>query len=560
MVVMKNTAKLICIWLLVTTTFVVGLLTAVAVQSPNELGPDSESLGWNRLNRSMSSPPPPDRGVAAEQSIDPLYKADTWSVYLPYIAMPSTCSPRYVGERNQHPSVDCFIEKFKDNDNVHWDLYRYHDDNNDGDPANDINITANPISTTLDQYQHIGGHYLFNIISGTDKLTTTVELIPSKERLLYEMEQHLLLGQYIDNFWQDGNITARLRRFNTLIGKGPSIGFGFIGWDVDLQSEHIGEIIQNGSIPWFNWDARLWPISKHITVELMYQVDLDQGNLSEGLRNELSKGGISLSQTITISTVVDALKWRLDDIEQEQSYLIVKADGELHIHAGWIDLQDIVEGHYDEYLRRNMALLGAARYPIFISFNHEFDGPWVPNAYGEPAKYKQAYEHIIAMAPGNVIWVFGPNDQSWDPNYPTDDYFPNGIDLYAPSIYNWGDENPVSGWREPMEMLKNIADDHKRIAPNTLFGLGEFGVTNEGPGDKVDWIRKFPAAAKHYKLSVANYFDVNIDSSWPLTIPCEFADAFQEAVIDDPYFSGILLYPQNKMQEIIIPECNINHR
>lgn len=308
------------------------------------------------------------------------------------------------------------------------------------------------------------------------------------------------------------------------------------------------EIIQNGSIPWFNWDALLWPTEK-FTVELKYQDDLDMGVISEELRQKFEDQGISLSETITVSAVVEGNKWQIDDIGQDQMHIVIKADDMLYIHSGWIDLQEIIDGQYDDFIQRNMAILSEAKYPIFISFNHEFDGPWVPNAFGEPEKYRQAYEHIMGMTPDNIIWVFGPNDQSWGepvwgtPDYPTDKYYPLGIDLYAPSVYNWGNANPESGWRDPMEMLADIAADHARIAPNVLFGLAEFGCTDEGPGDKKEWIGKFPEAAKHYKLATINLFDTDKETGWSLTAPVDFPYAYREAIGEDPFFRGFLLYP-----------------
>jgi hypothetical protein len=244
---------------------------------------------------------------------------------------------------------------------------------------------------------------------------------------------------------------------------------------------------------------------------------------------------------------VEGNKWQIDDIDQGQMYIVIKADGILNIHSGWIDLQEIIDGQYDDFIRQNMTILSEAKYPIVISFNHELDGPWVPNAFGEPEKYRQAYEHIMDMAPDNIIWVFGSNDQSWDPNNLTDKYYPQGnpqgIDLYAPSVYNWGNANPDSGWRDPMEMLDSVANDHARIDPDVLFGLAEFGCTDEGPGNKIEWIGKFPEAAQHYRLAIINLFDADKETGWSLTTPPGFEDAYRQAIGEDPFFRGFLLYP-----------------
>lgn len=215
----------------------------------------------------------------------------------------------------------------------------------------------------------------------------------------------------------------------------------------------------------------------------------------------------------------------------------------------WIPLQSIVDGNWDAYIARNMALLAQFTYPVFVNFNHEFDGPWSPNAYMRPELYQAAYLRIMSMAPPNVIFVFGPNDRSWDPFHPTDAYFPpGGISVYGPDVYNWGNAMPLIGWREPMQMLASVYADWQRISPTSLFGLSEFGCTNDGPGDKVAWIRGFPAAARYYRLSMLNLFDINQDSTWELTTPPEFATAYRESIGADPYFFDMVIYPRKQSQ------------
>ena|GEM_PF-6447945 len=100
------------------------------------------------------------------------------------------------------------------------------------------------------------------------------------------------------------------------------------------------------------------------------------------------------------------------------------------------------------------------------------------------------------------------------------------------------------GWREPMDMLAGVYGDYRRISPTSLFGLSEFGCTNDGPGDKMAWMRSLPAAARHDGLSMLNLFDINQDSTWELTTPPEFATAYRESVGADPYFFDFVLYPR----------------
>ncbi|MBM4430241.1 MAG: hypothetical protein FJ026_07840 [Chloroflexi bacterium] len=367
---------------------------------------------------------------------------------------------------------------------VTWDLYRYHDDDGDGHCTNDPDATGAVVDVFLDAHGHIGGYYTLHAAvayagAPATVLSREINLVPTKARLLQKMHQGCLTGEFLYPSWELTAIGPRIARFHTLVSKGPSVAFYFQGWDEDLRSNHIVEILEHGSIPDIHWDTVLWSPNQE-----------------------------------------------------------------------WIPLQDIVNGAWDAYIQRNMAFLAAFAYPVFINFNHECNNPWInPSSYGRPALYKAAYARIMSFAPPNVIFVFGPYEVSLDPFHPTDDYFPpDGISVYGPDVYNWGNANPFSGWREPMAMLAPAYADYQRIAPSALFGLSEFGCTNDGPGDKVAWIRDFPAAARYYGLSMLNLFDINIDSTWELTTPPEFATAYRESIGADPYFFDLLIYPRRQSQ------------
>jgi hypothetical protein len=386
-----------------------------------------------------------------------------------------------VVSQGQRPSVHLELRNAGAGTLVTWDLYPYHDDDGDGNRENDLDATGTVVDVFLDAHGHIGGYYAIHATvvrpgAPAAVLTRDIATVPTKDRLLEKMRQGCLTGEFLYPSWEITAIGPRIARFHTLVGKGPSVAFYYQGWDEDLRSGHLVEILENGSLPDIHWDAILWSPDRE-----------------------------------------------------------------------WIPLQDIVDGDWDAYLSRNMAILADLAYPVFINFNHEFDGPWSPNAYGRPALYRAAYGRIMSMAPPNVIFVFGPNDQSWDPFHPTDAYFPaSGISVYGPDVYNWGNAMPLKGWREPMEMLAGVFADYQRIAPTSLFGLSEFGCTNDGPGDKVAWIRSFPEAAWHYHLSMLNLFDINQDSTWELTTPPEFADAYRESIGADPYFFDLIIYPRKQ--------------
>lgn len=384
--------------------------------------------------------------------------------------------------QGQRPSVRLELRHAGAAAEVGWDLYTFHDENGDGDATNDADAAGAVVDAWLDAHGHIGGYYLIHARvtragSPPEVLSREIVLVPTKDRLLEKMRQGCLTGEFLYPSWELAAIGPRIARFHALVGKGPSVAFYYQGWDGDLVTANLTEIVENGSLPDLHWDSILWEPDRE-----------------------------------------------------------------------WIDLQTVVDGAWDGFIARNMAILGSLGFPVFLNFDHEMDGPLCPSAYMKPTLYKAAYQRIMSLAPPNVIFVFGPNDRSWDPFHATDDYFPtSGISVYGPDAYNWGSAREVwlgGGWREPMDMLAGVYADYRRISPTSLFGLSEFGCTNDGPGDKMVWIRSFPAAARYYGLSMLNLFDINQDSTWELTTPPEFATAYRESIGADPYFFDFVLYPR----------------
>ena len=82
-------------------------------------------------------------------------------------------------------------------------------------------------------------------------------------------------------------------------------------------------------------------------VSLLFQSDLDNGDLSEHLRQVIEKGlrkalgnnETSLSQNATITTKSEASCWLITDVEYEQTYTVRAEEGQLHIYS--ITLEDI---------------------------------------------------------------------------------------------------------------------------------------------------------------------------------------------------------------------------
>jgi hypothetical protein len=389
--------------------------------------------------------------------------------------------------KGERPSVHLELRNAGEGAMVTWDLYAYHDDNGDGDWVNDADAAGTAVDAFLDAHGHIGGCYTIN---ATELRPGTSAVVLSKDIELIPTKDRLLEKM------RQGCLTGEfLAPSGVLAAVGPRIArFHTLAG----KGPSVGFYYQG-------WDADL---------SFAY------------LREIVEHGSIP-------DIHWDALFWTPPDTRD------------------WIPLQDIIDGRWDAYIARNMGLLASLAYPVFINFNHEVNIPVAGNpGFLWPSRYRAAYQRIMSMAPPNAIFVFGPYELTLDPFHSTADYFPGaGISVYGPDVYNWGNDNvPLPNWREPMEMLAGAYADWQRIAPSLVFGLSEFGCTHSGPGDKVAWIRNLPAAARHYRLSMLNLFDINQDSTWELTTPPEFAGAYRESIGADPYFFDLVIYPRKQSE------------
>ena len=83
-----------------------------------------------------------------------------------------------------------------------------------------------------------------------------------------------------------------------------------------------------------------------LSVELDFEDDLDRGEMPEDLRQKLAAEGITLSQNAAIVVEEMGNRWKLHDIENQQTYDIRKEENELKVHktfAPLVDLERLVD-------------------------------------------------------------------------------------------------------------------------------------------------------------------------------------------------------------------------
>jgi beta-mannanase len=176
-------------------------------------------------------------------------------------------------------------------------------------------------------------------------------------------------------------------------------------------------------------------------------------------------------------------------------------------------LQKIIDGDFDEALKKYAREVKNDGKPILFDFNVEANGDWFlwsgkhngagkTNAYGNkkypdgPERWRDAYRHIIDIfrseGVNNATWFFHVDinsvpDEWWNKPryyYPGDDYIDwIGISAYGPQ--NDGEEY----WELFSDMLEEKYKDILAVSSKKPFALMEFGVTDGSDyGDKSEWL------------------------------------------------------------------------
>ena len=83
-----------------------------------------------------------------------------------------------------------------------------------------------------------------------------------------------------------------------------------------------------------------------LSLELDFEDDLDRGEMPEDLRQKLAVEGVTLSQNTAIVVEEMGNRWKLNDIENQQTYDIRKEEKDLKVHktfAPLVDLEHLVD-------------------------------------------------------------------------------------------------------------------------------------------------------------------------------------------------------------------------
>lgn len=186
------------------------------------------------------------------------------------------------------------------------------------------------------------------------------------------------------------------------------------------------------------------------------------------------------------------------------------------------DLRYVINGNFDDDLRKWAKDAKKYGKPILAEFAPEMNGNWFPwsglfNGKKNGAKlYREAHRHIVELmrdeGADNITWMFHVNavsepDENWNrmkSYYPGDKY----IDWIGMSVY--GSQKPGWEWELFPDVFEKAYWEMEQISKNKPLAIAEFGVVDDpASGNKAEWLK----SAFEYILS-GNYPRIKAISYW----------------------------------------------
>jgi hypothetical protein len=213
-------------------------------------------------------------------------------------------------------------------------------------------------------------------------------------------------------------------------------------------------------------------------------------------------------------------------------------------------LQDVIGGAYDEYIRQWAAAAAAWGKPFFLRFCHEMNGSWYPwsersngNSAGEFVRaWRRVHDIFAAAGATNVTWVWSPNEFESYNGIPIAGLYPGDayVDWVGMSGYNWGNGQRGSLWRTFAKTFTRTYAAIRALVPGKPLMISEVASSERG-GSKAEWLQdafgvqlptRFPAVK-----AVVWWNKRDEEMDWPIESSAPAQAAFAQA-ISSPYYMG----------------------
>jgi beta-mannanase len=198
-------------------------------------------------------------------------------------------------------------------------------------------------------------------------------------------------------------------------------------------------------------------------------------------------------------------------------------------------LERIIDGDFDEYVRRWAGAVREWGGPLVLRFAHEMNGAWYPWSEStngnRPGEYVAAWRHvhdIFAEAHAdNVIWVWSPN-VAVPGSRPVADLYPGDayVDWVGVDGYNWGISQRSGRWQSFEELASETIGDVRAVSCGKPLIISEVASGEDG-GDKAEWISGFfDYIAAQPDLIGFVWFDYDKEADWRISSSERSRDAF----------------------------------
>ena len=202
-------------------------------------------------------------------------------------------------------------------------------------------------------------------------------------------------------------------------------------------------------------------------------------------------------------------------------------------------LADIVQGNYDELIRRWAIEIKTWNHRAFLRFGQEMNGNWYPwseQANGnKPGEYIAAWTHVHnifnQVGVTNISWVWSPNI-SYTSSTPMSALYPgnNYVDWIGLDGYNWGPQNGHN-WQTFGEIFDPSIAEISAVSPKPLM-ISEVS-SNEAGGSKADWITDmFKQMYNTPRIRAFIWFNYDKENDWRIQSSPSASAAFAASAVN----------------------------
>jgi beta-mannanase len=206
------------------------------------------------------------------------------------------------------------------------------------------------------------------------------------------------------------------------------------------------------------------------------------------------------------------------------------------------NLQSIIDGNHDAYIRSWARTLAAYGKPVRLRFAQEMNGNWYPwseSANGNsPGQFVEAWRHVHdlfqAARAVNVRWVWSPVALAGTitaEQYPGDRY----VDIVGLSAFNGGIQLEFDRWQSFAAKIGRPLTALQKVAPGKPIEISEVGSAEQG-GSKAQWISAmFQTLKAHPQITSVVWYDLSKSSDWRVESSPAATAAFAAAASDPRY-------------------------